>query len=284
MSEKNKIEILKKRLNTCKFSKLDCGINNLKIEEIYSLIFIYSLAEFTAIDISFDNCLVNKAKKAILEAKIKSKLFDRKIKEEPLLFISCFSSFLYEKELSEIEKRLKECCDSGADFFEIHIDNFHLELFREKIELIKEYFPSKPLSINLSRQKFSNANMLDFIKEFKFKIINELIIEVDGNEKQNNSDPMNQTLQTISTADIVNKQLIKKDIKFRKLPILLSGGTNQKTLELAKVCNVPFNGITVCDYARQDLKKFLDQNNFDNLLKTKEYLDKIRDLKLSSKV
>jgi len=282
MLEKSKLEILNKSLNTCKFSKLDCGINNLEIEEIQSLIFIYSLAGFTALDISFDHFLVDNAKKAILEAKNKSKLFDEEIKGEPLLFISCYSSFLYEHELSNIEKKLKKCCESGADFFEIHIDNFELELLREKIKLIKEYFPSKPISINLSRKKFSNANLLDFIRELKLKIIKEIIIEVDGNENLNNSDPMNQTLQTISTADIINKQLIKKDIKFRKLPILLAGGTNQKTSELAKLCNVSFNGITLCDYARKDLKNFLKKNNFDNLLRTKDYLDKIRSLKLCS--
>jgi len=148
--------------------------------------------------------------------------------------------------------------------------------------LIKEYFPSKPLSISISRKKFSNANLLDFIKEFKFKIIKELIIEVDGNEKQKNLDPLNQTLQAISTADIINKQLINKDIKFRKLPIILSGGTNQKTFELAKVCNVPFNGITLCEYAGEDFKKFLRKTSSDNFLRTKEYLDKIKSLNLIS--
>ena len=39
-------------------------------------------------------------------------------------------------------------------------------------------------------------------------------------------DDFNTTLQAVSIADIINKELKLKDKHFSKLPVLISGGTN----------------------------------------------------------
>ena len=43
---------------------------------------------------------------------------------------------------------------------------------------------------------------------------------------------------------------------FSKLPVLISGGTNSFTGDLARNCGVPFNGITIGTHARKIIRKF----------------------------
>ena len=75
---------------------------------------------------------------------------------------------------------------------------------------------------------------------------NNLLIEVDGlDKKDNKNNEYNKTIQTISTADTINKELKFNGIKFRKIPIILSGGINPKTMKLAFQCGVNANGISI---------------------------------------
>ena len=109
--------------------------------------------------------------------------------------------------------------------------------------MLNNVLNGKILSIKLSRKKLSNASMVEIIKIAKAIAKNNLLIEVSGenNDKKNN---YNQTLQTISIADIIYKELNSKIPKSKRIPVLLSGGTNSSTPEFAKKCSVPFNGIT----------------------------------------
>ena len=77
-------------------------------------------------------------------------------------------------------------------------------------------------------------------------------------------DDFNTTLQAIAIADIINKDLMKKDKKFSSLPILLSGGTNGKTKELSDLCNVSFSGISIGTHARKIVKGYIQNRNFDS--------------------
>ena len=143
--------------------------------------------------------------------------------------------------------------------------------------MLVKVFNFKPISINISRDKFSNASIIELIKYFRSNIKKDIIIEVDGSEESNNHD-YNTTLQSVSTADILHKQLLEKEIAFRKIPILLSGGTNSLTCELAQECNVEFNGITFGNYARIDFEKFINSHSIKNDLEIKNYIKKIKNL------
>ena len=68
-------------------------------------------------------------------------------------------------------------------------------------------------------------------------------------------DSYNVTLQAVATADLVQKA---------KLPvwILLSGGTNSKTTELAKMCGVETHGVAIGSYARKIVKQYIEQDDF----------------------
>ena len=43
---------------------------------------------------------------------------------------------------------------------------------------------------------------------------------------------------------------------------MLSGGTNGKTTELAKMCEISYCGVAVGSYARKIVKRYVDRNDF----------------------
>ena len=103
--------------------------------------------------------------------------------------------------------------DSYVDVIDLHIDSLKGLDDSELIDFFCKYFENKIISVNLSRNKLSNAHMIDILMKFQDLLKNKLIIEV--NEKGNYEKNLSQTLQTISTADILNKQFKQKKIKFK---------------------------------------------------------------------
>ncbi len=68
-------------------------------------------------------------------------------------------------------------------------------------------------------------------------------------------DNYKSTLQAVATAEIVQNA---------KLPVylVLSGGTNGKTTELAKMCEISYNGVAIGSYARKIVKRYIDRSDF----------------------
>ena len=62
-------------------------------------------------------------------------------------------------------------------------------------------------------------------------------------------------MQAVATAEIVQNA---------NLPvyIMLSGGTNSKTAELARMCGIDFNGIAVGSYARKIVSNYVASDDF----------------------
>ena len=116
----------------------------------------------------------------------------------------------------------------------------------------------------------SNANIIEIIKKARKITDNNLLIEVDGINNQSEN-TYNQTLQTISTADIINKELNSKIPNSKKIPIILSGGTNSFTSKLAMQCGVPFNGISITSNYLNQNKEFEIGNK--DIFNSKELLD-----------
>ena len=80
-------------------------------------------------------------------------------------------------------------------------------------------------------------------------------IRLDGYPMSGGSDDYKTTLQAVATAEIVQNA---------KLPvyIMLSGGTNSKTAELAKMCTINYNGIAIGTYARKIVSKYIEREDF----------------------
>ena len=125
---------------------------------------------------------------------------------------------------------------------------------------MKSYSFNQLFSLSISRGKLSNASILEIIKYAK-EISKKIIIEVDGiNLNMNDEFELNETLQVLSTADIINKQLKFKEVSFRRLPIILKGGTNISTRDFAHQCGVDFNGITFGKYVLKNTPKEILNN------------------------
>ena len=131
------------------------------------------------------------------------------------------------------------------------------------------------LSLSISRKKLSNASIIEIVKYAREIVGKNLIIEVDGLYEKNYTNEYSETLQALSTADIINKQLINKEQKFRRLPLLISGGTNQLTKELADNYGVNYNGITYNNF----LKKYFSKIEIAELSKENDSLKIIENLK-----
>lgn len=129
----------------------------------------------------------------------------------------------------------------------------------QEVDQIWEYLNNKfngMLSICLGREKLSNEQILNRIKRLiKDRAPYTTIIQADGSPMSGGEDNYKTTLQAVAMADIIQKA---------NLPVymLLSGGTNSKTTELAKLCEVDFNGIAVGSYARKIVKEYIKRDDF----------------------
>jgi hypothetical protein len=76
-------------------------------------------------------------------------------------------------------------------------------------------------------------------------------------------DDFNTTLQAVGIADVIEKNLKQAHKAFANLPILLSGGTNGKTAELARLCGVPYQGVSLGTHARKIVKQWTILDGFE---------------------
>ncbi len=112
------------------------------------------------------------------------------------------------------------------------------------------------LSICIDRSKLSNEAVLNRIKNLiKNRKLYTTIIQADGNPMSGGEDDFKTTLPAVAMAEIIANE---------KLPVylLISGGTNSKTAELAKIFGIDFNGISVGSYARKIVKKYIERDDF----------------------
>jgi len=112
------------------------------------------------------------------------------------------------------------------------------------------------LSICIGRDKFSNEQALALVK----KLVEKrepytTIIQADGSPMSGGEDDFKTTLQAVAMAELVQSA---------NLPVyvLMSGGTNSKTAELANICGIDFSGVAVGSYARKIVKEYIERDDF----------------------
>ena len=116
----------------------------------------------------------------------------------------------------------------------------------------------------LDRNHLSNSHLIERIKNAHKIAGDRLIIQADGVPMSGGKDDYNTTLQAIAIADVIQKDLKKKERTFWHLPILLSGGTNSFTGKLAKMCDIKFGGVAIGTHARKIVKKYIENDEFDS--------------------
>jgi hypothetical protein len=108
----------------------------------------------------------------------------------------------------------------------------------------------------LDRSELSDNHLAARVRQAGEIVGERLIIQADGAPMSGGSDDFNTTLQAVACADIVRKS--KTQAK-----ILLSGGTNSKTVELAQMCGVKFHGVSIGTFARNLVRQDISAEGFD---------------------
>lgn len=161
----------------------------------------------------------------------------------------------YISENKDLREVLPPLIEKGIDCIELHAMGVCDDEVFEKWRYINEIFDGL-LSICTSRGHLSEENMIERIKSMTAcRKPYSTIIQADGFPMSGGKDDYKTTLQAVSTAEIVQNA---------KLPvyIMLSGGTNSKTSELAKMCGINYNGIAVGTFARKIVARYVDRVDF----------------------
>ena len=158
-------------------------------------------------------------------------------------------------EYTDLRKVLPQIIEQGIDCIEFHAisdDDFDVE---NKWQILNELY-NGPLSICVDRQKLGNEKLIKRVKNMlKIRKPYTTIIQADGVPMSGGKDDFKTTLQAVATAELFqNEQL--------PIYILLSGGTNSKTAELASLCGVQANGIAIGSFARKIVKDYVNREDF----------------------
>lgn len=112
------------------------------------------------------------------------------------------------------------------------------------------------LSLCIGRSQLSNQQVADRIKRLVLqREPYTTIIQSDGAAMSGGEDDYRSTLDAVSMAKLVQDM---------NLPVyvLISGGTNSKTAQLAKLCAVEHSGVAVGSYARKIVKEQIQSQEF----------------------
>ena len=159
---------------------------------------------------------------------------------------------------------LPQLIEKGIDCIEFHAISTNEDDVQKKWQKINNLFDGM-LCISIDRSELGDKQLINRVKKMlETREPYTTIIQADGIAMSGNNDELGTTLQAIATAQLFQNA---------KLPayIMMSGGTNTKSTELAKNCGVNPHCIAIGSYARKIVKDFLKN---DNLLNNKIELEK----------
>jgi len=154
---------------------------------------------------------------------------------------------------------LPECLEAGAENIELHAIIDDDDSVMSEWRIIDGLAQNNFVSMCLDRSQLSDNHLINRINAV-YEISGErTIIQADGAPMSGGSDNFNTTLQAVAIADIIRKS---------KTPVMIlaSGGTNSKTGQLARICNVPVNGVSVGTFARKIISDLITSKNFESNL------------------
>tara|TARA_Y100001938_G_scaffold20422_1_gene25867 strand:- start:9701 stop:10825 length:1125 start_codon:yes stop_codon:yes gene_type:complete len=194
-----------------------------------------------------------------------------------------------------LEELLPHCIELGAENIELHAAVAETDVIMKEWETVVKSNPNGHNSMCLDRLHIGNFGLKDRIeKALDMTKDGLMILQADGYPMSGGQDDYNTTLQAVATADVVNKNfnMIKhkktKELLYkrrRKINVVLSGGTNTLTSDLAVQSNVRFQGVAVGTFARnliynhikekysyEDYKFYDDDNNIKEAVKIAQNL------------
>lgn len=291
--------MLKELLETKHCFKLVCGAGNEDIEEIKRLVYLYAVAGCRFFDLSANGDVILAAKEALDIAKVYDAYlcvsvgikndphvkkavidYDRcvncgaceeicpegaihyaKVKKEKCIGCGrCWrvcsrAAISYISEEKDLNVVLPKIVETGIDCIELHAMGLNDEEVFSKWKYINDNFEGL-LSICTSRGQLSDEAMVKRIeKMLENRKPYSTIVQSDGFPMSGGDDNYKSTLQAVATGEIVQNA---------KLPVylILSGGTNAKTTELAKMCDISYHGVAVGSYARKIVRRYVERPDF----------------------
>lgn len=161
---------------------------------------------------------------------------------------------MYEKDIDP-KKILPELINNGAEILELHVTGNDENDLDKKWQIINECCPEFA-SICIDRENFGNKGLLSRIsKLLETRKDYTTIIQADGIPMSGSEDDFKTTLQAAATAEIV------QNANFPAY-LVVSGGTNSKTAELCKLCNIYPNGIAIGSWARKIVNPVISKPDF----------------------
>lgn len=187
--------------------------------------------------------------------------------------VAChFNAIEYTNVGHELENLLPELLKLGADNVELHAAVPNDEIVMKEWQVICDVVTDSYCSISIDRNYLSNMALLSRIDMAQEIAGERIMVQADGVPMGGVGGEVGKTIQAIAIADQINRMIHfnKKRKKIARKPMmLLSGGTNAKTYELAEAAGLEYNGIAVGTYAR---KIIWDELRASNLYANKEII------------
>lgn len=161
---------------------------------------------------------------------------------------------MFEKDVN-VKEILPYMVKNGVEVLELHIMGHDKNDLASKWKVINECKP-KFASICIDRENFGNKETLARIKEMiAYRKPYTTIIQADGIPMSGADDTFKTTLQAVAMAEIIQNANLP-------VHIMISGGTNSKTRELAELCGIKYWGIAIGSWARKIIKEQLNTKDF----------------------
>lgn len=168
-----------------------------------------------------------------------------------------------ESQLVDYKEVLPKLIEKRIDCIEFHAISEDENDVDEKWAQINEMFDGM-LCISLDRSELGDRKLKERVQRMiSIRKPYSTIIQADGIAMSGNNDELGTTLQAVATAQLFQNA---------KMPIyiMMSGGTNTKSTELAKLCGVQPHCIAIGSFARKIVKKYL---SMDDILTNKNALN-----------
>lgn len=167
---------------------------------------------------------------------------------------------------------IPRCLAAGAENVELHAIISDDDAVLEDWKTIAALVPDQFISMCIDRSELSNRHFARRMQQAKNIAGDRLMIQADGAPMSGGPDTFRTTLQAVACAELTEKIGIP-------CKILLSGGTNSKTGELARLCGLTVHGVSIGTFARNLVRDEISLDDFaDNLDAIRSSVAKARKL------
>ena len=247
--------MLKEILEQKKCFKLICGAGNEDVDSVEKLVAVYAAAGCKFFDISADNKVIAAAKRGFERVKQEQKKYlcisigtkndvhFKKAKIDKSICLNCY-------------KCVSNCPQKAIDTNLIVNQEKCIGCGRCEISCPTKSIFYEEKKMHLRRKKFSDEKMIGILEKLlRDRKPYSTIIQADGSPMSGGVDDFESTLQAVSVGNLIQKADLKQYL-------IVSGGTNSKTMELSKICSVDINGVAIGSFARKIVAKYIDRQDF----------------------